>query len=156
MTTPDDGLPAEDPQTPPVPPVPPVPPAPPTPPVPPAGDYPPAPPGYPAPPPPPGAYPPPPPAAYGQPGGYADYGPPMQTKQSGKAIASLVCGIVGFCICGVILGPIAIFLGLQARKEIPASRGALTGDGMALAGIILGAVSLVLWLVYLVVRLGMA
>ena len=50
----------------------------------------------------------------------------------------------------------AIVLGLQARKEIPASRGALTGDGLALAGIILGAVSLVLWLVYVVVRVGRA
>ncbi|HYN74937.1 MAG TPA: DUF4190 domain-containing protein [Candidatus Limnocylindria bacterium] len=112
----------------------------------------------------PGGYPPPPPSAYPPP----PDGPPGATpsvyaaaagavgvpKQNGKAIASLVLGIVGFCICGIILGGLAVFLGLQARKEIAASNGAQGGDGMALAGVIVGGIALVLGVGQLIWFLG--
>ncbi|MDR0824903.1 MAG: DUF4190 domain-containing protein [Prevotella sp.] len=68
-----------------------------------------------------------------------NYGPPQyqtQYKQpgSGRATASVVCGIVGFFIAGIILGPIAILLGYSAKKQ------GYQGT-KAKAGIILGIVA---------------
>lgn len=89
----------------------------------------------------PGSPPPPPPPGYGGPG----YGAP---KNSSKAVAALVIGIispvVGLC-CAVIglVGIAAIVLGRSAQKEIAASNGALTGEGMAKAGVILGIIGCV-------------
>jgi hypothetical protein len=97
--------------------------------------------------------PPPPPPGYGAPlppqGG-------LPPKTSGKAIASLVTGLVGlltFC-CGffVVTSIVAIVLGFLARKDIRASDGQLKGDGMALAGIITGCIGVamvILWAILL-------
>jgi hypothetical protein len=66
------------------------------------------------------------------------------------AVAALVLGILslvlGVCGCGVILGPIAIYQGSQARFRIRSSNGRLGGNGMALAGMLLGGLA-VLWFV---------
>lgn len=83
------------------------------------------------------------------PGGYASPAEGAEQKTSGKAIASLVCGIIGLIIAGIILGIIAVVLGVVAKREIAASPH-LKGDGLALAGIILGAISFVLAIVILV------
>ncbi len=89
-----------------------------------------------------GAPPPPPPPGYGGPGhGGPSYGGPPQN--SPKAVAALVVGIIspvlGLC-CAIIglVGIVAIVLGRNAQKEIAASGGRLTGEGMAKAGVILG------------------
>ena len=58
---------------------------------------------------------------------------------SGSAIASLVCGIFGFIFC--ITGIPAIILGHIARSEIRRSNGRITGNGMALAVLIMGYLS---------------
>ncbi len=79
--------------------------------------------------------PPPPPPGFEQ---YPAAGPP---KTHSKATASLVCGIVGLFLCGVVLGPVAIYLGNTARREIRASGGRLSGDGLATAGIVLGIIA---------------
>ncbi len=149
MTTPQDGTPAEEPlgddgqsgHVEPSDSQPPPPPSPPT---------------YPPPPPPPSAYPPPPDGFPGAtPGVYAEAAGAIGTpKQNGKAIASLVLGILGFCICGIILGAVAVFLGLQARKEIAASNGTQGGDGLALAGLIVGGIAVVLGFGQLIYVLG--
>ena len=133
-----------------------------------SGDQP-SPPGQPSPPqgPPPGqaSYPPPGQPSYpppGQPGygdqGYGDqgygqgypqqYGYPQQPTTNGKATASLITGIgtlvLSLC-CGLgIAGIVAIVLGVKARTEIRNSGGAQGGDGMALGGIITGAVAVLL------------
>jgi type IV pilus assembly protein PilA len=61
--------------------------------------------------------------------------PPLGRPQtSGKAIASLVCGIINFFPFFIV----AIVLGHISRSEIRKSAGRLTGDGIALAGLILG------------------
>lgn len=61
--------------------------------------------------------------------------PPLGPPQtSGKAIASLVCGIINFFPFFIV----AIVLGHISRSEIRKSAGRLTGDGIALAGLILG------------------
>ena len=97
------------------------------------------------PPPPGGPYPPPPPpgvplpefvpgrdAGVSPPQPLVAHGPP---RVSGLAIASLVVGILWFYWLGSIL---ALVLGYMAKREIDASRGAVTGRGFAIAGIVLG------------------
>jgi len=65
------------------------------------------------------------------------------------AIISLVTGILGVLCCGTwIFAIAAIVLGLLARKEIAESGGAKSGAGMAMAGLILGAVGIVLSLIW--------
>jgi putative exporter of polyketide antibiotics len=78
--------------------------------------------------------PPPPPGA----GGYAA----PQTNQ--KALWSMILGILGIVCCGIFAGIPALILGNSAKKEIAASGGAQTGDGMAKAGVILGWISIAL------------
>jgi len=53
------------------------------------------------------------------------------------AVASLVLGILWICGLGSIL---ALIFGLVAKNQIKASGGQQQGDGMATAGIILGAI----------------
>lgn len=111
------------------------------PPPPPPGNYPPPPPGNYPPPPPPGAYPP--PGGGPVPGGY----PGGPAKTNTLAIVSIVCSAIGlFCGIGSIAG---IILGVVARNQIKQT--GEPGDGLALAGIIVGAVTLlisVIWSVY--------
>jgi hypothetical protein len=54
---------------------------------------------------------------------------------SGKAIASLILALFGISLFAVIFGHIA-------RKEIRNSRGQIGGDGLALAGLIVGWIGL--------------
>jgi hypothetical protein len=82
-------------------------------------------------------------------------GQPTGPKNEPLAVASLIAGIVGIpLLCCWILGfPIsiaALVTGFLARRRISESNGALTGDGMALAGLILGAVGVVLSIVLIV------
>jgi type IV pilus assembly protein PilA len=60
---------------------------------------------------------------------------PTYAQTSGKAIASLVCGILFFFLPAAIA---AIVLGHISYSEIKRSLGRLQGRGMALAGMILG------------------
>lgn len=66
---------------------------------------------------------------------------PRFQRKSDTARNALICGILAIFCCGIILGPIAIVLALNARKEIANSRGALTGEGMATAGLICGIIA---------------
>jgi hypothetical protein len=80
---------------------------------------------------------PPPQVPYGQP--YGQPVPPVPTPPtSGKSTTSLVLGIVSLFFCGFLTGIPAIIVGISARKEIRRSNGALSGDGLALGGIITG------------------
>ena len=87
------------------------------------------------------------PSATGVPMGSATTAPDPP-KPNSKAMASLVCGIVGILIFGVILGPIAICLGLAAKKEIEENPG-MEGTCQANAGIGLGVVALIVFFVFL-------
>lgn len=60
--------------------------------------------------------------------------PPQPPRTCGLATASLVLGIIG---CGVT-GVVAVVLGHIAMRTIKRSGGALTGGGLAIAGLILG------------------
>lgn len=66
-------------------------------------------------------------------------GPAKATESKGLAIGSLVCGIIGLLVASIILGPIALILGLVAHRR--------AASGMAKAGIILGIVDIVLAIV---------
>lgn len=52
-----------------------------------------------------------------------------------------------------LLAPIALYFGYRARREIAAAGGSQTGDGLALAGIVLGWVSVALLVFFLVIIL---
>jgi hypothetical protein len=84
-------------------------------------------------------------------GGLYGYGAPPRTN--GKATAALWTGIGSIVLtlcCGLgILGVVPIVLGVKARAEIRATGGQQEGDGMALAGIITGAVAIVLSLLFI-------
>ena len=79
------------------------------------------------------------------------HGTPVQTaapQTSALAIVSLVAGILGLIWFGSI---IAVICGHIARSNIRNSEGALNGDGLAVAGLILGYIGLVIGLVILLV-----
>ena len=87
----------------------------------------------------PAAYPP--PSAYPQPFGYPYAGQPLAPPTSGLAIASLVvscAGVLGLCAYGLggFLGIVGAILGHVARRQIR-ERGE-GGEGLALAGVIVG------------------
>jgi len=71
-------------------------------------------------------------------------------KAGGHAIASLVCGIVSILFFGIIIGPVAIGLGVWAKRDIKKRPTEVGGGGLALGGIITGAVGLVLWIIWIV------
>ncbi|MEO6470458.1 MAG: DUF4190 domain-containing protein [Aeromicrobium sp.] len=62
-----------------------------------------------------------------------------------KAIWSFVIGLLLFIpvVAVGLLGIIAITSGIHARREIVASKGYESGDRLALAGIVLGSLSLI-------------
>ena len=64
-------------------------------------------------------------------------------KTSAQAIWSLVLGILSFLCFGFFTGIPAVICGHVARGNIRKSQGALTGGGMALAGLILGYIGIV-------------
>lgn len=66
-----------------------------------------------------------------------------QPQTDGKATASLILGILSILCFGLLTGLPAIILGHISRGNIAQSRGRLTGGGMALAGLILGYVSII-------------
>jgi hypothetical protein len=81
-------------------------------------------------------------------------GTAVEKRRSGKAIAALVCGILSLILFGIILGVVAVVLGTMARREIAADS-SLEGDGMALAGIITGAIGAVLAVILIALGVGM-
>ncbi len=72
--------------------------------------------------------------------------PTLAPRQNcGLAIASLVLGIAGFVLClGPLAGIPAVICGHKAQSKIRKSGGMLTGDGIALAGLITGYCSFVM------------
>ena len=58
------------------------------------------------------------------------------------AKASMICGIIGLFCFGIVLGPIALIMGLGAKSKIKQSPEKYTGDGMATAGIVLGIIGI--------------
>jgi hypothetical protein len=100
----------------------------------------------------------PPPAQAGwqqQPDGGWTQGP---AQTSGKSTAALVLGILGLVLfCPFIFSILALILGHQARREIDASGGRLSGRGNATVGIVLGWIGVALLVAFvLLVVIGFA
>ncbi len=64
-----------------------------------------------------------------------------QPQTDSNALVSLILGLLSIVAFSILTGVPAIILGNNARKNIRASGGRLTGDGLAVAGIIMGWVS---------------
>lgn len=71
--------------------------------------------------------------------------PPLPSSQTNhpRAVASIVCAVVGLMFFGIVLGIVAIVLGYQARNAIRTDPLKFKGDGIARAGVILGIVDVV-------------
>lgn len=67
-----------------------------------------------------------------------------QPRTSGLAITSLVTGILSWVLIPILGAIIAVVTGHIAKREIRASAGQLSGEGMATAGLILGYINLLL------------
>ena len=89
----------------------------------------------------PGGYPPPPPQYGAYPGGYPP--PAAASPQNGLGVASLVVAIVALfsVVGGIVLGVVAIILGFLGRGRV--KRGEADNGGIAIAGIVLGLLSIV-------------
>ncbi len=72
--------------------------------------------------------------------------PPTNTM----AVVSLISGILSWVMFPLIGAVVAIITGHMARKEISSSMGAQSGDGLAVAGLVLGYLNLVLMCLSLV------
>ena len=79
---------------------------------------------------------------YGQPpGAPGAYSMPPEKQTSGSAVASLICGILG-CV-PFITGLLAVILGIIGMRRTRDPK--YTGRGMAVAGLVLGIISLLFW-----------
>ncbi len=67
--------------------------------------------------------------------GAQPYGQPVQARTNGLAVASLICSCAGVFFLPAILG---VVFGFVARSQITRSNGLQKGDGLAIAGIIVG------------------
>jgi hypothetical protein len=77
-------------------------------------------------------------------------------KDKTMAVVSLICGIAGFLICQ-IAAPVALVTGFMARKKASENPQQFGGEGLALAGMILGAIGtllLLLVIAYLIFVFG--
>ncbi len=84
--------------------------------------------------------------SYGSDGSYA-VGP----TQHPQALVALITGLAGVIVCAPV-GIVGLVTGNKARREIDAEPGRYSGRGMAMAGLILGIVSAlftVFWVVFI-------
>src|SRR5258706_13209291 len=74
--------------------------------------------------------------------------PPLQPKNSGLAVWSLVLGVLAIVLSIVCIGPLfaipAVICGHVAYSRIKRSAGALSGEGLAMGGLITGYIGIAL------------
>jgi hypothetical protein len=63
-------------------------------------------------------------------------------ERDGNAVASVLLGLAGLLAFGLILGPIAIGLGILAKGRI--RRSGQPGDTLATAGIAIGVIAMII------------
>ena len=88
---------------------------------------------------------------YGQAGYGMPYAPRRQTEPLAVASLIVACAAIPLaCFCGLALfgAPVAVVLGFMGRKKIKESGGQLDGDGLAIAGMIVGGVGCALLLAW--------
>ena len=72
----------------------------------------------------------------------------------GSATTALVLGILSFVVCG-LLGIPAYIIGRRAEREVQASQGRLSGEGLAKAGWILGLIAMILTVLVILLLIGL-
>jgi hypothetical protein len=72
---------------------------------------------------------------------------PPALPTSAMAVVSLIAGIVGILFFPFLGGIVAIVTGNMARKETRSFPPTHSGDGMATTGMVLGWLSLLLWII---------
>ncbi len=80
--------------------------------------------------------------------------PPEPPRTSRKAVASLVLGLVSFCM-PLLAGVPAVLLGILGLIEVSNSEGRLRGRGLAIAGIVLGVAGSIIGLPILIFLLNL-
>jgi hypothetical protein len=83
-------------------------------------------------------------------------GPAPTRTNSGAAVASLILGILSVSFLPVLASIPGIICGHTARSNIRQSNGALTGGGMAVAGLVMSYLGLAFWLMMLPILAGIA
>lgn len=79
--------------------------------------------------------------------------PRVQTSgECDEAKTALILGIIGVFCFGVILGPIAIYEGVKARRLIRQNP-QLTGKTMATAGLVLGIITTAFWVLGILLQI---
>jgi hypothetical protein len=78
--------------------------------------------------------------------------PPISGQGDDKtlAIVSLVCGILSLTCCGPVTGIAALITGYMAKNNVEGNPQQYGGRGLALAGMIMGGISLVLTVLYFI------
>jgi S1-C subfamily serine protease len=75
-------------------------------------------------------------------------------RLSHLAVASFVLALIGVPLVGFVLGPIAVGAGLLAISAFQGRRRPLRGFALAVAGVVLGSVDVVGWVIGLAIVLG--
>jgi hypothetical protein len=83
------------------------------------------------------------------------YQTPPAKPNSNMALASLVLGILGWTILPGLASIAAIITGHMAKNEIRDSMGRLGGNGMAIAGLVMGYASVAIFLCVCLAMAGM-
>jgi len=76
---------------------------------------------------------------------------PAPRQTSSYAIVALVAGILGWTLLPFLGSLAAIIFGHMGRAEIRRSNGQLDGDGLAVTGLVLGWLSVAMWVLVVVV-----
>jgi hypothetical protein len=75
---------------------------------------------------------------------------PVYVRETdGYAVASLITGVIGIPIVPIVLG-------IVARNRIRESGGIKEGNGLAIAGIVLGSIQTAIWVILFLVVFGVA
>lgn len=79
-----------------------------------------------------------------------------QVKTSPGAIWSLVLGILGVCCCTIFTAIPAVICGHIALSKIKKSAGALAGNGLAIAGLVLGYIGIAIAIFIIPMQIAIA
>ena len=76
---------------------------------------------------------------------------PAPRQTSSYAVIALVAGILGWTLLPFLGSIGGIIFGHMARGEIRRSNGQLDGDGLAVTGLVLGWLSVAMWVISLLI-----
>lgn len=79
-----------------------------------------------------------------------------KSRTAPGSVWSLVLGILGVTCCGIFTAVPAVICGHVSYSKVKKSGGALAGDGMALAGLILGYIGIAITIIVVPLQLAVA